>query len=128
MQPKPPRRTRERILETALAMFNQLGEPTVATDGERNREILLGSAERAEALTRPISRGAEDGRWPTDHGFDVRTYDECMWPKDPHYVPERDGLSYMHEGREGEGVRPILSQQLTLEMKTCDLEYQARPR
>jgi|SRR5271165_6733497 len=31
MPPKPPRRTRERILQTALAMFNQFGELTVAT-------------------------------------------------------------------------------------------------
>ena len=59
--------------------------------------------------------GAEDGRLPTDHGFDewygpLRTYDECMWLEDPHYVPERDGFSYMHEGREGEGVdRSFLS-------------------
>jgi AcrR family transcriptional regulator len=29
--PKPPRRTRERILETALEMFNAEGEPSVAT-------------------------------------------------------------------------------------------------
>ena len=31
MGPKPKRRTRERILETALTMFNTFGEPTVTT-------------------------------------------------------------------------------------------------
>jgi AcrR family transcriptional regulator len=30
-QRKPPRRTRERILETALLLFNRLGEPNVTT-------------------------------------------------------------------------------------------------
>src|SRR5437764_14709607 len=30
-QRKPPRRTRERILETALSLFNRLGEPNVTT-------------------------------------------------------------------------------------------------
>ena len=73
--------------------------------------------------------GAEDGRFPTDHGFDewygpLRTYDECMWLDDPQYVAERDGYSYMHEGKKGEGCKPIKSQQLTVETKkTCDLEY-----
>jgi arylsulfatase len=76
--------------------------------------------------------GAEDGRWPTDHGFDewygpLRTYDECMWLDDPHYDPERDGYSYMHEGKKGEGCKPIKSQQLTVDMKrNCDLEYLKR--
>ncbi|MFT4102017.1 MAG: sulfatase-like hydrolase/transferase, partial [Burkholderiaceae bacterium] len=76
--------------------------------------------------------GAEDGRFPTDHGFDewygpLRTYDECMWLEDPHYVPERDGYSHMHEGTKEQGTRPLLDEQLTMETKkTCDLAYQKR--
>lgn len=76
--------------------------------------------------------GAEDGRFPTDHGFDewygpLRTYDECMWLEDPHYDAERDGYSYMHEGTREKGCHPIMSEQLTMESKkTCDLAYQKR--
>jgi hypothetical protein len=50
-----------------------------------------------------------------------------MWLDDPQYVAERDGYSYMHEGRKGEGVKPIKSQQLTVDLKkTCDAEYVKR--
>ena len=50
-----------------------------------------------------------------------------MWLDDPHYVAERDGYSYMHEGKKGKGVWPLKDQQLTLDMKkNCDLEYQKR--
>ena len=117
-----------------------LGHPHDSVGRQCRRSRTLGNIHRgtpseAGYATSCLGKwhiGAEEGRWPTDHGFDewygpLRTYDECMWPEDPHYVPERDGYSYMHEGRKDEGVRPILSQQLTLEMKrTCDLEYQER--
>ena len=66
-------------------------------------EILSGAGYTSSCLGK-WHIGADDGRWPTDHGFDewygpLRTYDECMWLDDPHYVPDRDGYSYMHEGK-----------------------------
>lgn len=76
--------------------------------------------------------GAEDGRWPTDHGFDewygpARTYDECLWPEDPAYVAERDGYSYMYEGTREGGVKTLTDQQLTSELKrNVDVEYERR--
>ncbi|MFZ2004164.1 MAG: sulfatase-like hydrolase/transferase [Stellaceae bacterium] len=116
------------------------GNHTIALGGnaggivhwERTIAEILSEAGYVSSCLGKWHIGAEDGRWPTDHGFDewygpLRTYDECMWLEDPHYVPERDGYSYMHEGRKGKGVEPILSQQLSLEMKKkCDLEYQKR--
>jgi arylsulfatase A-like enzyme len=78
--------------------------------------------------------GAEDGRWPTDHGFDEwygppRTYDECLWPDDPWYDGERDGYAYMYEGTKAGGVNAILDQQLTKKLKgEVDAEYDRRAK
>ena len=77
--------------------------------------------------------GAEDGRLPTDHGFDewygpLRTYDECMWLATTRIMsPERDGYSHMHEGRKGKADSRSRIEQLTIETKkTCDFEYLKR--
>ncbi len=94
------------------------GNHTIALGGndgglvawERTLGDILSEAGYATACFGKWHVGAEDGRWPTDHGFDEwygppRTYDECLWPGDPLYDPDRDGRSYMYEGRRGDGVR-----------------------
>jgi arylsulfatase A-like enzyme len=74
--------------------------------------------------------GECDGRWPTDHGFDEwygppHSYDEALWETDPWYVPGRDPVSHMLEGRKGEKVREAV--QLTYDLKrNIDVEYQRR--
>ena len=71
-----------------------------------------------------------DGRWPTDHGFDTwygppHSYDEALWETDPWYVPGRDPVAHMLEGRKGEKVRQAA--QLTYDLKrNVDVEYQRR--
>jgi len=71
-----------------------------------------------------------DGRWPTDHGFDEsygppHSYDESLWETDPWYVPGRDPVSHMLEGRKGEKVRQ--AEQLTFDLKrNIDVEYKRR--
>jgi arylsulfatase A-like enzyme len=116
------------------------GNHTIALGGnsggivawEKTIAEILSDAGYANAIYGKWHIGAEAGRFPTDHGFDewygpLRTYDECMWPQDPHYVPERDGYSHMHEGAKDEGAWPLLDEQLTLEVKkSCDLEYLKR--
>lgn len=74
--------------------------------------------------------GATAGRWPTDHGFDEwygppHTWDESLWPDDPWYDPQRDGVSAMLEAKRGEIPRTV--RQLDLETRReVDAEFLAR--
>jgi arylsulfatase len=75
--------------------------------------------------------GEGRGRWPTDKGFDEwygppRTYDEALWPADPWYVPERDGVTRMVEIKRGDDD-VTEADQLTLDVRRdCDVEYLRR--
>lgn len=76
--------------------------------------------------------GDSEGRWPTDHGFDMfygpeRTYDEALWTVDPWYDPGRDPKSHIVEGRKGEKVREV--KQLTLDVRReIDADYLTRAK
>ena len=114
------------------------GNSTVALVGneggivawERTMGDILSDAGYATACVGKWHIGAEDGRWPTDHGFDEwygipRSYDECLWADDPWYDPKRDPVVYVLEGRKGEKVQNV--KQLTLEVRRdIDTEYQQR--
>jgi hypothetical protein len=53
------------------------------------------------------------------------SYDESLWETDPWYVPGRDPVSHMLEGRKGEKVRE--AEQLTHDLKrNIDVEYNHR--
>lgn len=117
------------------------GNHTIALGGndgglvawERTIGDVLSDAGYATACYGKWHIGAEDGRWPTDHGFDewygpARTYDECLWPDDPWYDGERDGYSYMYDGTKDGGVITT-DQQLTVKLKAeVDGEYDRRAK
>ena len=105
------------------------GTHTVPRDGgsqglvawERTIGDVLSEAGYATACFGKWHLGAEDGRWPTDHGFDEwygppRSYDESRWFDNPWYRPERDLRSYMHEGTRETGVRQLDDEPLTEEL------------
>src|SRR5438094_5812363 len=118
------------------------GTHTVALGGEEGGLIawertigdILSDAGYATCCVGKWHIGAEDGRWPTDHGFDEwygipRSYDECLWPDDPWYDGDRDGYAYMYEGLRGHGVRARKDQQLTVKLKgEIDGEYDKRAK
>ena len=74
--------------------------------------------------------GDEAGRYPTDHGFDEwygipHSYDECLWPDDPLYDPDRDPMSFVVASTKGGSVENL--EQLTLEVRRdIDREYLTR--
>ncbi|MGN6221099.1 MAG: sulfatase-like hydrolase/transferase [Microbacterium sp.] len=111
--------------------------PLGAPDGwglvawERTIADVLSGAGYACGIYGKWHVGEGAGRWPTDKGFrewygPARTYDEALWPDDPWYDPERDGVSRMLEIRQGD---PDVTEgeQLTLEVRRdVDAEYLAR--
>ena len=75
------------------------GNHTIALGGngggivtwERTIASILAEAGYASSIYGKWHIGAEDGRFPpttdsTNGTARLRTYDECMWPTDPHYV------------------------------------------
>jgi arylsulfatase len=110
-----------------------LGSPTGwgLVAWEKTIGELLSDAGYACAAYGKWHVGEGAGRWPTDNGFDEwygppRTYDEALWPTDPWYDPNRDGLTRMLEIKRGEADVTEL-EQLTLDARRdCDTEYLRR--
>lgn len=99
---------------------------------ERTLGDIFSDAGYATAIVGKWHIGDSEGRWPTDHGFDEwygipRSYDECLWPGDPWYDPDRDPVTRVLEGRKGQPVREL--EQLTLEVRrSIDAEYLKRAK
>jgi arylsulfatase len=100
---------------------------------ERTIADVLSEAGYATACYGKWHLGTDDGRWPTDHGFDrwygpPRSYDECMWLEDPWYRPGRDPEPpYMYEGTREDGVTMLDDEPLDLERRReVDAEYKRR--
>ena len=93
---------------------------------------ILSRAGYATAVYGKWHIGDEPGRYPTDHGFDEwygipHSYDECLWPDDPLYNPDRDAMSYVVAGTKGGSVENL--EQLTMEVRrNIDREYLTGPR
>jgi arylsulfatase A-like enzyme len=107
-----PQCTRSRSALTTDRYAIRSGTHAVALGGESGGIVVweptmagvLSAADYATACFGRWHIGAEAGRWPTDHGFDVwygppRSYDECLWPDGPWYDPQVVPTACMLEGR-----------------------------
>jgi len=112
MARKPPRRTRERILETALVLFNRLGEPHVTTadiadelnisPGNlyyhfRNKDEIIGllfselDASLAPLFAGPSSRDADvEDLWLFMHLLFERVFEYRFFFRDLDEITSRD--------------------------------------
>ena len=97
---------------------------------EQTMGDILSRAGYATAVYGKWHIGDEPGRYPTDHGFDEwygipHSYDECLWPDDPLYNPDRDAMSFVVAGTKGSSVENL--EQLTMEVRrNIDREYLSR--
>jgi arylsulfatase A-like enzyme len=111
--------------------------PFVGSEGglvkwERTLGDIFSDAGYATSTVGKWHIGDSEGRWPTDHGFDEwygipRSYDECLWPKDPWYDPNRDIVTRVVESRKSQPVNEL--EQLTPEVRRdIDVEYMKRAK
>lgn len=106
------------------------GVPGGLTAWERTMGDLFSDAGYSTLFLGKWHIGEEDGRWPTDHGFDEwygppGSYDCALWETDPWYVPGRDPVSYMMEGKKGGKV--VEKEKITIDLKIIlDTEYERR--
>ncbi len=112
--------TGRHAIRSGTASVQLAGTPGGLVAWERTMGDILSEAGYATACYGKWHLGDTPGRFPTDHGFDEwygppRTYDECLWPEDPFYNPQRDSMVFMLEGRKGEVITK--GAQLTLEVR-----------
>ncbi|MDT5167194.1 MAG: hypothetical protein QOD02_509 [Mycobacterium sp.] len=106
------------------------GMPFGLVSWERTLGDIFSEAGYATSCLGKWHVGDEEGRWPTDHGFDAwygppHSYDEALWETDPWYDPTRDPVSFLLESTKGHP--PTECEQLTFEVKrNVDVEYLRR--
>ena len=106
------------------------GVPSGLVAWEQTMGDILSRAGYATAIYGKWHIGDEPGRYPTDHGFDEwygipHSYDECLWPDDPLYDPDRDPMSFVVASTKGGPVENL--EQLTMEVRrNIDREYLTR--